>query len=125
MKIHKDVEKGNFVIYLIRPELMLKEKSDLWVINSMKIGDMAADRIPDFITRDIGFGFCRSDDKQHGPLSPLLVRHANGGDFAHPVQTRCDIFQFQRRSIFRAIASIIGRKSICTRMTSSSAWLMV
>ena len=38
MKIHKDVEKGNFVIYLIRPELMLKEKSDLWVINSMKIG---------------------------------------------------------------------------------------
>ena len=42
MKIHKDVEKGNFVIYLIRPELMLKEKSDLWVINSMKIGDECA-----------------------------------------------------------------------------------
>ena len=39
MKTHLDVEKGNFVIHLIRPELMLKGKSDLWVINAMKIGE--------------------------------------------------------------------------------------
>ena len=45
MKIHKDVEKGNFVIYLIRPELMLKEKSDLWVINSMKIGVQSISKV--------------------------------------------------------------------------------
>ena len=38
MKTHLDVEKGNFAIYLIRSELMLKGKSDLWVINAMKIG---------------------------------------------------------------------------------------